>query len=102
MPSHRYNDAYHGVFDGVLFQMTDGNHRIVYRITHEALQDRAAADGEGCTLDMVEIFLKHRAEIGDIAIDKYEAGNTERLVRTADLNVPPHATIHDRLRSNAE
>jgi len=46
MPLHRYNDACHPVFDGVVFQMTDGKTRIVYRVTGEALQDRALINGD--------------------------------------------------------
>jgi hypothetical protein len=94
MPLHRFDDAYHPVFDGVLFQMTPGINRIVYRVSREALQDRAAADGVDHTSELVEIFLKHRAEIEHIASEKYDAVDAERLVSTADLNLLRHADVY--------
>ena len=72
-------------FSGVLFPMTDGKSRIVYRVTYEALQDRASADGGGAAFDAVETFLKHRSRIEQIASEKYDAGVAERVVTTADL-----------------
>jgi hypothetical protein len=105
MPLHRYNDACRPVFGGVVFQMTDGKIRIVYRVTSEALQDRASIDGddsEGHTLDVVDMFLKHRARIEQIASNNHDAGDVERVVTTVDLNpfsrAWPHR--HGRLRSS--
>jgi len=106
MPLQRYNDACHLVFDGVVFQMTDGKTRIVYRVTGEALQDRASIDGddsEGHTLDVVDMFLKHRARIEQIASRNHDAGDVERLVTTVDLNpFRPAWTHRPRLRPRAE
>jgi hypothetical protein len=97
MPLQRYNDACHPVFDGVVFQMTD---------TGEALQDRASIDGddsEGHTLDVVDMFLKHRARIEQIASRNHDAGDVERLVTTVDLNpFRPAWTHRPRLRPRAE
>ena len=85
MPLQRADDAYSPErFSGVQFPMTDGKNRIVFRVSYEALQDRASADGNGET-DFVDTFLKHRSQIEQIASEKYDAGDTERLVTTADL-----------------
>ena len=106
MPLHRYNDACRPVFGGVVFQMTDGKKRIVYRVSGEALQDRASIDGddsEGHTLDVVDMFLKHRTRIERIASRNHDAGDVERLVTTVDLNPFRPAWAHrPRLRSGAE
>jgi hypothetical protein len=78
-------------FSGVLFPMTDGKSRIVYKVTYAALQDRASADGSGATFDPVETFLKYRRSIEQIASEKYDAGVTDRVVTTAELTpLPPH------------
>ena len=67
--------------------MTDGKTRIVCRVSREALDDRASADGRGERMaDPVEVFLAHRQRIEQIASAKHDAGDLEHLVRTADLN----------------
>ncbi|MGP0085782.1 MAG: DUF1488 family protein [Steroidobacteraceae bacterium] len=76
-------------FSGVDFPMADGKSRIIYRVSYEALQDRASADGTGAAFDAVETFLKHRGRIEQIASDKYDAGNPERVVTTAELTPLP-------------
>jgi Protein of unknown function (DUF1488) len=87
MPLQRADDAYDpsDSFSGVLFRMTDGRNIIVYRVSFEALQDRASADGGGATPDAVETFLRHRTRIEQIASEKYDAGVAERIVTTAEL-----------------
>lgn len=68
MPLHRADNSYEPKqFEGVLFPMTDGNARIIYKVTYEALRERASADGSGETQDFVETFLKHRPRIEQIA-----------------------------------
>ena len=87
MPLQRADDAYDSSdrFLGILFPMTDGKSRIIYRVSYEALQDRASADGSGATSDAVETFLKHRSRIEQIASEKYDARIAERVVTTAEL-----------------
>jgi hypothetical protein len=91
MPLQRADDSYDASdrFSGVLFPMTDGKIRVVYRVSYEALQDRASADGSGATFDAVETFLKHRPRIEQIASEKYDAGVAERVVTTAELTPLP-------------
>jgi len=87
MPLWRADEAFDWNGDVVSFPMTDGKTRIVYRVSREALEDRASADGRGELLaDLVAVFLMHRQRIEQIASAKHDAGDVERLVRTADLN----------------
>ena len=87
MPLRRADDAYDWNGDVVLFPMTDGNTRIVWRVSREALEDRASADGRGELMaDLAEVFLINRQRIEQIASAKHDAGATECLVRTGDLN----------------
>ncbi len=92
MPLQRADDAYDtSKFDGVQFPMTDltaGGNRIIYVVSHEALRDRATADGDAPS-DTVSTFLKHRPLIEKIASDKYDARIAERLVNTQDLTPIP-------------
>ena len=75
MPLQRADDAFDSSdrLSGILFPMTDGKSRIVYRVTYAALQDRASAD-HNSTFDAVEIFQRHRRKIEQIASEKYDAG----------------------------
>jgi hypothetical protein len=87
MPLWRADDAYDWNGDFVSFPMTDGRTRFVCRVSREALEDRASADGRGELMaDPVEVFLIHRQCIEQIASAKHDAGDAEHLVRTADLN----------------
>jgi Protein of unknown function (DUF1488) len=87
MPLWRADEAYDWNGDFVSFPMTDGKTRIVCRISREALEDRASADGRGELLaDLPEVFLMHRERIEQIASAKHDAGDSEHLARTADLN----------------
>jgi hypothetical protein len=86
MPLHRYNEVYHPDLDGVKFRKADDRDNIiVYHVTHEALADRGAANGMTAANDDVEIFLRFRERIEQIASDKYDAGIAERIVKTNDL-----------------
>jgi len=90
MPLWRADEAYDWNGDFVSFPMTDGRTRIVYRVSREALQDRASAVGRGELMaDLVEVFLMHRQRIEQIASAKHDSGDAEHLVRTADLNPRP-------------
>jgi hypothetical protein len=87
MPLWRADEAYEWNGDVILFPMTDGKTRIVCRVSREALEDRASADGRGDLMaDLVEVFLMHRECIEQIASGKHDAGDAEHLVKTADLN----------------
>jgi hypothetical protein len=90
MPLWRADNAYDWNGDVVLFPMTDGNTRIVCRVSREALEDRALADGRGELMaDLPAVFLVHRERIEQIAGAKHDAGDAEHLVKTADLNPRP-------------
>jgi hypothetical protein len=85
MPLHRADDAFDAdMLEGILFPMTDGKTRIIYRVSYEALQDLASADGDG-SLDTIACFERHRTEIEEIASEKFDAGNPERIIRTNEL-----------------
>jgi len=87
MPLRRADEAYDWNGDVILFPMTDGRTRIVCRVSREALEDRASADGRGDLMaDLMEVFLMHRNCIERIVSAKHDAGDAERLVKTADLN----------------
>jgi hypothetical protein len=87
MPLWRADEAWDWNGDFVSFPMTDGRTRIVCRVSREALQDRASADGHGELMaDLARVFLIHRQRIEQIASANHDAGDTEHLVRTADLN----------------
>ncbi len=87
MPLWRVDEAYDWNGDFASFPMTDGKTRIVCRVSREALQDRASADGRGELIDdLVGVFLIHRERIEQIASAKHDSGDAEHLVRTADLN----------------
>jgi hypothetical protein len=86
MPLLRADDSYEPQgFGGILFPMADGTARIIYRVSYEALRDRATADGLGERFDAEETFHKHRPRIEQIASEKYDAGATERVVTTQEL-----------------
>jgi hypothetical protein len=86
MPLERYDEAYHPELDGVRFRMADerGN-IIVYTVTHEALSDHGARNGMTAANDDVEVFLRFRDRIEEVASDKYDAGIAERVINTEDL-----------------
>jgi Protein of unknown function (DUF1488) len=56
-------------FDGVYFWMRDGTSPVLCKISHDALRDRAARDGEDESLE--NTFIRHRARIESIAGNNY-------------------------------
>jgi hypothetical protein len=68
-------------WDVILFPMTDGGTRIICRVSREALEDRASADGRGELIaDPVAVFLIHRQRIEQIVSEKHDGGDAEHLV----------------------
>jgi len=87
MPLRRASETYDpgNRFDGILFQMGNYWEEFVYTVTYAALQDRAAADGDDPTSDLIETFLRHRATIEQIASDLFDADETFRIVTSQML-----------------
>ena len=77
-------------FDGVYFWMRDHTGPILCKISHDALRERAARDGEDASLE--NTFVRHRARIESIAGDTYDNGpltGDVLLVHTEQLTPPP-------------
>ena len=77
-------------FEGVYFLMTDGTGQILCKVSHEALRDRSARDGEDASLP--DTFVRHRQRIETIAGEKYEQGHRPNgliLVLSRDLTPLP-------------
>ena len=73
-------------FEGVYFWMKDGAAQILCKVSHEALRDRSARDGEGGNLP--ETFVRHRQRIETIAGEKYQLGHRPNdlvLILSKDL-----------------
>ena len=74
---------------GVRFAMRDQdkNQRVICLVTFEALQDRAAFDGNGT--DWLRAWREHRATIEQLASAHYDNGTVREdgwvVVNTADL-----------------
>jgi len=60
-------------FQGVYFWMKDGTVHILCMVSHEALRDRSALDGEDASLP--DTFERHRQRIETLAGAKYEQGH---------------------------
>jgi len=87
MPLWRAAEAFDWNGDVVSFPMTDGEMRIIYRVSREALADRASANGRSeLPTNLLKMFLVHRTRIELIASVKHDARDPDRLVRTSDLN----------------
>jgi hypothetical protein len=72
--------------DGVYFSMTDAGTHVLCKVSHEALRDRSARDGEGASLP--DTFVRHRERIERIAEEKYAQGHQPNdlvLVLSRDL-----------------
>ena len=72
--------------DGVYFSMADAGAHVLCKVSHEALRDRSARDGEGASLS--DTFVRHRERIEKIAGQKYAEGrepNDLILVLSRDL-----------------
>jgi len=59
--------------EGVYFLMADGGVPILCKVSHEALRDRSARDGEAASLP--DTFVRHRQRIETIAGEKYAQGH---------------------------
>ncbi len=64
--------------EGVYFLMRDSANQVLCKVSHEALRDRSAKDGQNATL--ADTFIRHRDCIETIAGAKYDKGH-----RTNDL-----------------
>ena len=76
--------------EGVYFWMKDGAAQILCKVSHEALRDRSARDGEGVSLP--ETFVRHRQRIEAIAGEKYQLGHRPNdliLILSKDLSALP-------------
>jgi hypothetical protein len=77
--------------EGVYFSMRDGANHVLCKVSHEALRDRSARDGENISLP--DTFVRHRQRIEVIASEKYGAGchraNDLILVLSRDLTPLP-------------
>jgi hypothetical protein len=77
-------------FEGVYFWMKDGASHVLCKVSHEALRDRSARDGENASLP--DTFVRHRHRIELIAGEKYDEGhkvNDLIFVLSRDLTPPP-------------
>ena len=76
--------------EGVYFWMKDGTTQILCKVSHEALRDRSARDGDGGSLP--DTFVRHRQRIETIAGEKYELGHRPNdlvLILSKDLSPLP-------------
>ena len=72
--------------DGVYFSMIDAGTHVLCKVSHEALRDRSARDGEG--MSPPDTFVRHRERIERIAREKYAQGHQPNdlvLVLSRDL-----------------
>ena len=76
--------------EGVYFWMRDGANHILCKVSHEALRDQNARDGENTSLS--DTFARHRQRIEIVAGERYDKGhhvNDLILVLSKDLTPPP-------------
>jgi hypothetical protein len=76
--------------EGVYFSMRDGGTHVVCKVSHEALRDTSARDGENTSLS--ETFVRHRRLIEVIAGKKYDEGHRANdliLILSKDLVPSP-------------
>jgi len=59
--------------EGVYFWMRDGANHVLCKVSHEALRDRSARDGENTSL--FDTFVRHRQRIEIIASEKFGEGH---------------------------
>jgi hypothetical protein len=77
-------------FDGVYFWMRDCAVPVLCKVSHEALRERSARDGEDASLP--DTFIRHRARIERLAGETYDKGrytNDTILVLGSDLTPLP-------------
>jgi Protein of unknown function (DUF1488) len=91
MPLVRHDEPFRFErLDGVYFWMTDGTTNILCKVSHEALRDRSARDGDAASLP--DTFVRHRQRIETIAVQKHACGHRPNdlvLVLSRDLTPPP-------------
>ncbi len=59
-------------YEGIYFWMRDSANQVLCKVSHEALRDRSAHDGENA--DLSDTFIRHRERIEMIAGTKYDKG----------------------------
>jgi hypothetical protein len=72
--------------EGVYFWMRDGANDVLCKVSHEALRDSSARDGENASLP--DTFVRHRQRIEIIAGEKYDEGHRANgliLILSKDL-----------------
>jgi Protein of unknown function (DUF1488) len=77
-------------FEGVYFWMKDDANHVLCKVSHEALRDRSARDGENASLP--DTFVRHRQRIETIAGGKYDQAYRQNdliLVLSRDLTPLP-------------
>ena len=75
-------------FEGVYFWMRDGASHVLCKVSHEALRDRSAHDGENASLS--DTFVRHRQRIETIAGEKYGEGHrTNYLIFVLSKDLTP-------------
>src|ERR1700730_8190776 len=74
--------------EGVYFWMRDGAKHVLCKVSHEALRDRSARDGENASLS--DTFVRHRQRIETIAGQKYhEAHRANDLILVLSRDLMP-------------
>ena len=72
--------------EGIYFSMRDGANHVLCKVSHEALRDRSARDGENTSLS--DTFVRYRLRIEIIAGEKYDEGHRANdliLILSKDL-----------------
>jgi uncharacterized protein DUF1488 len=91
MPLVRDQERYKfELHEGVYFWMKDDAVQILCKVSHEALRDRSARDGEDGSLP--DTFVRHRQRIETIAGEKYALGHRPNdliLILSRDLTPLP-------------
>ena len=78
-------------FEGAYFWMKDQANHILCKVSHEALRDRSASDGENASLP--DTFVRHRQHIEMIAGQKYDQGHkTNELIMVLTKDLVPLGT----------
>jgi hypothetical protein len=78
-------------FEGIYFWMRDRESKILCKVSHEALRDRSACDGENASLS--DTFVRHRQRIETIAGTKYDKGHrVNELIIVLSSELTPSST----------
>ena len=77
-------------FEGIYFSMRDDANQVLCKVSHEALRDRSASDGDKASLP--DTFVRHRQRIETIAGEKYDQGHQpNRLIMILSKDLTPPA-----------